>query len=260
MRLATIQEALVAAVTGTGSPNRAMPGTVRAARCVPSDKRLAVYRKNVKGAHLQALDQAFPVTREVLGKRYWRQLLEAELPLFGSRSPDLNRYGDFMPSIVGEAQKCRPELCDLPYLGELAILEWNVHCARIAADDPAFDWEGFAALPDAAQAKTRLQLSSALTSLRLEYPVDHIWRVHTLADAVEDQHAKDIVCCVHKQAKFDIGVTRVDSEESALLGALPQTAVGELYNGRAVTGAGDNTAQRIFEWIQRGWIVGFETG
>lgn len=257
MRLETIQEALVAAVTGSGNP--AMHGTVRAARSVTSEKRLAVYRTNVKGAHLQALDQAFPVTREVLGPRYWRQLLEAELPLFGSRSPDLNRYGDFMPSIVGNAQQCRPELADLPYLGELATLEWKVHRARNAADDPAFDWEGFAALPDEAQAKARLQLSSALTRLRLEYPVDHIWRFHTFADASEDQRARDTVCCVHRQARFDIGVTRVDSKESALLGALPHTAVGELYNGTTAAGAADNTAQRIFEWIQRGWIVGFET-
>ena len=260
MRLETIQEALVAAVTETDNPNRVMPCTVRAARCVPSEKRLAVYRTNVRGAHLQALDQAFPVTREVLGPRYWRQLLEAELPLFGSRSPDLNRYGDFMPSIVGNAQRRRPELCDLPYLDELAMLEWKVHCARIAADDPVFNWEGFTALPDEAQAKARLQLSSALNRLRLAYPVDQIWRAHTFADTGEDQRARDIVCCVHRQAKFDIGVTRVGNEESALLDALRHTAVGELYNGRTVTGAGDNTAQRIFEWIQRGWIVGFETG
>ena len=260
MKLDTVQATLVAAVTGSGKPNRATLGTVRAARCVPAEKRLAVYRTNVKGAHLQALDQAFPVTHEVLGPRYWRQLLETELLLFGSRSPDLNRYGDFVPSLVRKAQKSRPELSELPYLGELAVLEWKVHCARIAADDPVFDWESFARLPDEAQAKTRLILSNALTGLRLEYPVDHIWRVHTFAVTGEDQRAEAIACCVHRQAKFEIGVTRLDSKESALLDVVPHTAIGELYSGTTATGTADDVAQRIFGWIQRGWIVGFETG
>lgn len=260
MKLDTIQKTLIAAVTGGGDPNRAMSGTVRAARSVPGEKRLAVYCTNVKGAHLQALDQAFPVTREVLGPRYWRQLLESDLPRFGSRSPDLNRFGEFMPSLVDKAQKCRPELRELPYLGELAKLEWNVHRARTAADDPGFDWAGFAALRDEAQAKTRLILSNALTVLRLAYPVDHIWRSHTVTDTGEDQCAESITCCVHRQARFDIGVTRLDSEECALLDTIPNTTIGQLYDGTTITGSEDDIAQKIFDWIQRGWIVGFEAG
>lgn len=260
MNLDTVQRTLVEAVTGTGKPDRAIPGTVRAGRSIPGETRLAVYRTNVKGAHLQALDQAFPVTREVLGPRYWRQLLESDLPLFGSRSPDLNRYGEFIPSLVDKTQRSRPELRELPYLGELAKLEWSVHRARIAGDDPGFDWAGFAALRDEAQAKTRLMMSNAFTVLRLAYPVDHIWRSHTVTGTGEDQCAESITCCVHRQARFDIGVTRLDREESALLEVLPNITIGQLYDGTTVTGSVDDIAQRIFDWIQRGWIVGFEAG
>jgi len=260
LKLDTVQATLVAAITGSGKPDRAMLKAFRVARCVPAGKRLAAYRRNVKCAHLQALDQAFPVTREVLGPRYWRQLLDAELPLFGSRSPDLNRYGNFMPSLLRKAQKRRPELRDLPYLGGLAMLEWIVHRARLTADDPAFDWESFSGLPDEARAKTWLKLSNALTRLRLEYPVDHIWRAHTGAVTGEDQCAEAIVCCVHRQAKFDIGVSRLDRKENALLDAVPHTPVGEFYRGTTATASDDDISQRIFGWIQRGWIVGFETG
>jgi hypothetical protein len=105
--------------------------SVRAHRNASADERLDAYRANIKGAHLQALDQAYPVLREVLGPRYWRQLLEAELPVYASSSPDLNAYGDFMPELLREAQRQRPELRDLPYLEALATLEWQVHRARL---------------------------------------------------------------------------------------------------------------------------------
>ena len=133
MNLAAIQAALVSAATGRDEADPALLSSVRAHRNAPASERLAAYRANVKGAHLQALDQSFPVLREVLGPRYWRQLLEAELPVYASPSPDLNCYGDFMPELLREAQRRRPELHDLPYLEALATLEWQVHRARFAA-------------------------------------------------------------------------------------------------------------------------------
>ena len=167
MSLAAVQAALVSAATGRDAPDAALLASVRAHRNASADERLAAYRANIKGAHLQALDQAYPVLREVLGPRYWRQLLEAELPFYGSPSPDLNGYGDFIPALLREAQPRRPELGDLPYLESLATLEWQVHRARLAADDDVFDWEAFAMLPGERQAQARVLRSKALSLLAL---------------------------------------------------------------------------------------------
>ncbi len=191
--------------------------------------------------------------REVLGARYWRQLLEAELPFYASPSPDLHAYGDFMPELLREAQTRRPELNDLPYLEALAMLEWQVHGARFAADDPVFDWDAFANLPEDVQAGARLVRSNALALLQLDYPVDHIWRSHNGVDAGEDSDAGDIHCCVHRVGKFDVGVTRLDREQFEILQSVSAVPIGEL------SGAGtDALAQQLFGWIRRGWVTGFE--
>lgn len=259
MSLAALQSALVAAVTTRHDPDPDMLRVVRAVEPVPSRERVEAYRANVRGAHLQALDQAYPITREVLGPRYWRQLLDSELTVFASASPDLNSYGDFLPKFLGKAQRCRPELAELPYLEELALLEWVVHCARFAADDPEFDWDGFIGLPEDVRARSRLVLSKALAIQSLKYPVDEIWRAHsTAANAVHDDTGT-ITCCVHRDGRFDIAVSRIDLDDFVLLGAMAGDSIGELRYGNREEEA-TALASRIFEWIRRRWIVGFEPG
>lgn len=241
-----------AAATGRDTPAPALLESVRAHSNASADERVAAYRANVEGAHLQALDQAFPVLSEVLGPRYWRQLLKQSLPYYASPSADLNGYGDFMPGLLREAQEQRPELRDLPYLEALATLEWQVHLARFAADDDVFDWDAFANLPAEQQARARLLRSNALALLALDYPVDAIWRSHHGIDSDDDDGSDHVFCCVHRAGRFDVGVTRLTAVEFAELEALFSKTIGELQAGN------DTLAQQIFGWIRRGWITGFE--
>ena len=240
-----------AAATGHDTPATALLASVRAHGNASADERFAAYHANVRGAHLQALDNAFPVLREVLGPRYWRQLLQQSLHCYASPAADLNDYGEFVPGLLQDAQRERPELRDLPYLAALANLEWRVHRARFAADDPAFDWGAFATMPAEQQAQTRLRYSNAFSLLAFNYPVDAIWRSHHGIDSNDDD-GDECFCCVHRAGRFDVGVTRVSAGEYTELEALAATTIGELQAGN------DALAQRIFGWIQRGWITGFE--
>jgi hypothetical protein len=252
-----LQAALLATTTGRVSTDPVLAQCIRAAGRVPAQQRLEAYRANIRAAHLQALDRAYPVTREVLGQRYWRQMLEHELPGYGSASPDLDGYGEFLPGLLGKVQSGRDELAEFPYLEELAGLEWAVHCAAHARDDHEFDWTEFEMLADDGHSAGRLVPSSALTILELCYPVDEIWRSHTGA-AIRDTRAPGtIACCVHRNGRFGVTVSRLERDDHALLEQLSSTRIGDLLDSRdeARTAA---IAQRIFDWISRGWIVGFE--
>lgn len=256
MRLASLQASLLAATTGRGSDNEPLLQSIRATARALADERIAAYRANIRGAHLQALDSAYPVTRAVLGPKYWRQLLASEIEEFASASSDLNTYGEFVPGLLAAVQQHRPELRDLSYLEELATLEWAVHRARSAADDDAFDWPAFVALNDEQQATVRFLLSNALEVLRLEYPVDDIWRAHNGYDGALNPRTETIACCVHRAGRFNVEVSRLQDQDYALLESLADTCVGELYG---VGKDEDELVQRIFGWIRRGWITGFRT-
>ena len=248
MKLAALQTALAAAVTGRGG-GAELEALIRPARGIPPATRLDAHRAAVRDAHLGALDAAYPVCREVLGPKYWRRLLDEEIPAFGDGGPDLNRYGAFLPERLAEAQARRPELAELGYLGELAALEWRVHEAGLAADDPPFDWESFRALDDAGRERLRLAPSRALRVLRFAHPVDELWRRHRDGPPGWPPQAP-VRCCAHREGRFGVSVTRLDDGEAALLAALGTgRALGELPGaGRA------DAARTLFRMIERGWI------
>ena len=162
MKLAELQARMLEAVTRAGDADPELHSLIPQARDLGPEARLDAYRANIMGAHLDALDAVYPVTREVLGSRYWRQFLVQEIPEFGSPSPDLHEYGDFLPGLLGQAQKKHRELADFDYLGELAQLEWQVHLAQFKAPDPEFDWTTFQSLDPDRQMQVRFTLSPAL--------------------------------------------------------------------------------------------------
>ena len=248
VKLAALQAALAAAVTGRGD-SAEVEALIRPARGIPPAARLDAHRATIRDAHLGALDTAYPVCREVLGPKYWRRLLGEEIQAFGDAGPDLNRYGEFLPELLARAQARRPELAELGYLGELAALEWRVHEAGFAADDPPFDWAAFRALDDAGRERLRLAPSRALRLLRFEHPVDELWRRHRDGPPGWPPQAP-VRCCVHRAGRFEVSVARLDDGEAALLEALGAgRALGEL------PGAEGDAAGTLFRMIERGWIA-----
>lgn len=254
MNLAKLQTKMLEAVTQTGSADPGLDSLIHPARGIRPEMRLDAYRSNIRGAHLEALDAAYPVTREILGPRYWRQLLAQEIPAFGSRSPDLHEYGDFLPELLDRAQKSCKELANFGYLSELAQLEWQIHSARFEAPDPDFDWVAFQALESDQQMRVQFTLSHALHLMRFSQPVDALWHSHQENGLVFPPQSP-VTCCIHRQKSFDVTVTRLSDSEHKLLEALGEGQCLEALP------AGDSqaTVQALFDWIQIGWISGFSS-
>ena len=253
MNLAQLQTAMLEAVTRTGTADTELSPLILPARGIDSETRLDAYRANVKGAHLEALDIAYPVTREVLGPRYWRQLLVQEIPAFGSRSPDLHQYGDFLPELLARVQKSRKELADFSYLGELARLEWQVHLTQFKAPDPDFDWTAFQALDLDHQMQVCFTLSHTLHMMQFSQPVDALWHSHQV-DGLDLPPQSPVACCVHRKESFDVAVTRLADDEWELLEAFSE---GRCLEALPVK-ASQTTAQTLFDWIRHGWIIEFQ--
>jgi hypothetical protein len=232
--------------------------TIQARGDISVDERIKAYRANVRGAHLNALDQVFQVIREVLGARYWRQLLEEEIEAFASTSPDLHTYGEFVPSLLQTAQESRPELKDFPYLRDLATLEWHAHCARFALDDPQFNWKAFSALDPDLQSRVILRPGRALKVFHSRYPVDIIWHAHQATAAAAPESGLPAPICIHRVNRFDVTVTRLSLENANLLEAIANgISLDELYDQEKLRQS-EAIVRQLYDWIQRGWIVAFE--
>ncbi|MFX9866817.1 DNA-binding domain-containing protein, partial [Acinetobacter baumannii] len=77
-----------------------------------------------------ALRLAYPVCRLITGDDYFDALARRYRAACPSRDGDLNRYGDRFAAFLDGFEPVRA----LPYLPDVARLEWSVHVATMAAD------------------------------------------------------------------------------------------------------------------------------
>ncbi|HXH04204.1 MAG TPA: DNA-binding domain-containing protein, partial [Candidatus Competibacteraceae bacterium] len=92
--------------------------------------RLGLYRNNTVLNLGDALAAAYPVLQRLLGADCFRALARAYIGAHPSRSGDLHDYGDALADFLAGL----PELAALPYLADVARLEWRVHRAYFAAE------------------------------------------------------------------------------------------------------------------------------
>lgn len=188
--------------------------------------RFAVYRNNVVHSLVAVLGDTFPVVRQLVGKNFFgavARLFVAEHPPI---SPLMHRYGGDFPGWLADFEPAT----DLPYLPDLARLEWARLSAFHAADADPIDAQALVAL---LQAPDRLAVSSlilhpSLAVVPSPHPVVSLWSAHQQDDAARDQQLG--------QLRLDAGesalVLRVDDDALVLeLPAADAALVAELAGG-----------------------------
>jgi hypothetical protein len=128
---------------------------------------MAVYRSNVFGNWAQALAGAYPVVRKIVGAEFFEGLAREYSRVHPSVSGDLNEYGAQLAEFVASF----PHTQDLPYLPDVARMEWLAHRAYYAEDAKPF---GLAALNES----SRLALTPSCALLASNWPLARIWTVH----------------------------------------------------------------------------------
>lgn len=130
---------------------------------------MAVYRGNAFGNWAQALAGAYPIVRKIVGEDFFRGLARAYALAHPSTSGDLNEYGARFAEFVGAFEHTR----DLPYLPDVARMEWLAHRAYYAADSPGFDLARIVLSENPV-----LRLTPPCALLASEWPLARIWTVH----------------------------------------------------------------------------------
>jgi hypothetical protein len=142
--------------------------------------RLALYRGNVHAAWEKALANAFPVVRALVGDEFLVGLARAYGRAYPSISGDLNRFGTRFADFVHGFEHTQA----LPYLGDVAALEWAVHRAHYASDCVGLTRESIAALPAADLLAARFEVHPACAWIESQFPVASIWLAHQPNTAV----------------------------------------------------------------------------
>lgn len=137
-------------------------------------ERLGIHRANLFSSWEKALGNAFPVIRAIVGAAFFRPLAREYGHTRLSTSTDLNRFGEKFPHFIRHHERAE----SLPYLGDVAELEWLVHRAYFAADMAPLQPALMTALSPSDLLANRFSVDPACGWLSSKYPIASIWAAH----------------------------------------------------------------------------------
>jgi len=142
---------------------------------VPSaQQRLQIYRNNLFESLIAALGGVYPVVARLVGAGFFRHAAKAYIRAHPSRSGNLHDFGGELPGFLHAYQPA----ASLPYLPDVAALEWAYHRAYHEAELPALELARLTEVPIADQAELRFHLQPSARFVASRYPVLKIWQAN----------------------------------------------------------------------------------
>ncbi len=139
-----------------------------------SARRFALYRGNLTANWDKSLGNAYPVLRKLVGDDFFRAMARE----FGRARPhaegDLNRFGAGLATFLEDFAP----VADLPYLPDMARLEWALHRIHYGVDALALSLAAFAAMGAEVLDGLRLRLREGCTLLCSRWSILAIWQAH----------------------------------------------------------------------------------
>ena len=134
--------------------------------------RLNIYRNTAEGVLVNALRLAFPAVQRLVGADFLEGAAHRFVRSAPPRSAWLDEYGAQFPAFLAQM----PQLSSVPYVVDVAGLEWQVNSVLHAPDVPPLDPACLARLDEEALGALRLSPHPAARLLRGDSPADAIWR------------------------------------------------------------------------------------
>ncbi len=198
-------------------------------------KRFRVYRNTVFASLINALRARYPVIERLVGEDFFEaaagHFIEARPP----RSPMLIEYGEGFGDFLESFEPARP----LPYLADVARLEWLRQRAYHAADRQALGPSDLARAPSHRASALTFELHPSAAFIVSPYPIVSIWETNAHdaeTRAIGPELAGEAALVVRPD--YDVFVVRLDEAEHAFAAALAKRAtLGEAAaNGAAFDG------------------------
>lgn len=139
-----------------------------------SDSGLKAYKNNAGALAERVLVAAYPAVTAILSVESMGALARALWHSHPPRCGDLALWGEDLPEFVAASS----QLAALPWLSDVARLEWALHAAASAADAPPADLPSLARLGTHDSDVLTLALASATQVLRLDWTATRVVLAH----------------------------------------------------------------------------------
>ena len=134
--------------------------------------RLEIYRNNVFGNFDSVLEIIYPITKKIVGENYFDNLCKKYHKQHPSKSGNLDDYGKYFYKLINDLKSEHK----LPYLKDVAKIEWQCHFAYFTKDVAGFEVEKFQNLKEKELFKVRFKLHPSSYLLASKHPIYSVWK------------------------------------------------------------------------------------
>ena len=169
--LRELQMQLVANLLDPGAASAAAFVTGTA---IPAQERIGFYRNNAMSNFRETLRAVHPVIERLVGTHFFDRAADAYLRAHPSSSGDLNLFSEHFADFV----ETWTPAGELPYLADVARLEWCIEQSFHAADRAPLNVQDLAAVPVEHQDKLTFELHPSCRLLASAWPIQRIWQAN----------------------------------------------------------------------------------
>jgi hypothetical protein len=184
---------------------------------IPAAARLNVYRHHVVHSLCAALAATFPTVQALVGEAFFRGLARAFVAGNLPAQPVLAEYGESFAAFIEDHEVAR----DLPYLADVARLDWALNAAFHAPLERRLSAADLASVPPERLAAMAMSLAPGAALIRSAYPLDRIWTASQpgASDEAVDL-ASGVVRLLVLRRPDDAGFVALGEGEAAFVAAL----------------------------------------
>jgi hypothetical protein len=175
----TQQQQMAAALL---DPDHAVPSGIEAPQGLERVRHFNAYRNNVVTSLSDALAAAYPVVTQLVGDEFMRQMAAVFVRLEPPRTPVLIDYGSGFADFLATFSP----VSGLPYLSDVARLEWAWGRAYHAADHAPLGIEALANMDQSRLGAAQAELLPSAQLLAFDHPAVSIWAAHQQSDDAVD--------------------------------------------------------------------------
>jgi hypothetical protein len=155
-------------------PDLAPPADVTSHTARSLTRRFDVYRNNILVSVTDALETYFPVVSRLVGAAFFRGMAREYIRIDPPRSPILSQYCADFPAFISQFEPVQ----DLPYLGDVARLEWLVQRAFHASDRTPLAASDLEQIPKHCAADIVFELHPSAAIMASPFAVVSIWKTN----------------------------------------------------------------------------------
>ncbi len=216
--------------------------------------RFGVHRNNVFASLTGALRARYPVIERLVGEEFFQAAAGLFIVAHPPSTPVLIEYGGGFCAFLENFEPAR----GLPYLADVARLEWLRHAAYHAADYEPLTAQRLAFVPPEEAGGLTFDLHPSAGLIASAYPILSIWETNTFdaeVRAIGPAFPGEAALVIRPE--LEPAILRLDQGEYAFAAALEQGAT--LGDAAAKAGAhpGFSLTQTLAKLIAAGAFAGF---